>query len=61
MAALTGQFERELERGLRRIDEAIAPYTRFVRAESQRLHAAATELDRLAGQLAALTRRIEAL
>ena len=61
MAALTGQFDRELERGLRRIDEAIAPYTRFVRAEGRRLGDAAAELDRCIAQLDALTRRVEAL
>jgi GTP-binding protein EngB required for normal cell division len=59
MAALTGQFDRELERSLRRIDEAIAPYTRFIRAERNRLDAAAAELALLAGRLDALARRIE--
>jgi small GTP-binding protein len=61
MASLTGQFDRELERGLRRIDEAIAPYTRFVRAERRSLDATAAELDQLAGRLAALARRVEAI
>jgi small GTP-binding protein len=61
MAALSGQFEREIERSLRRIDEAVAPYTRFVRAERQRLDAAIADLDRLAAQLAALGRRVESL
>jgi signal recognition particle receptor subunit beta len=61
MAALTGQFDRELERGLRRIDEAIAPYTRFVRAEGRRLGDTAEELDLLTARLDALARRVEAL
>jgi GTP-binding protein EngB required for normal cell division len=61
MAALTGQFDRELERGLRRIGEAIAPYTRFVRAEGRRLGDAAAELDGLTARLDALARRVEAL
>jgi small GTP-binding protein len=34
---LRGQFQREIERSLQRINEAIAPYTRFVRAERTRL------------------------
>jgi signal recognition particle receptor subunit beta len=59
MAALTGQFDRELERGLRRIDEAIAPYTRFVRAEGRRLGDTAEELDLLAARLDALARRVD--
>ena len=37
IAALTEQFDREVDRGVRRVEEAIAPYTRFVRAERQRL------------------------
>ncbi len=37
MAALTEQFDRELDRSVQRVQEAIAPYTRFVRAERQRL------------------------
>jgi hypothetical protein len=34
---LKGQFEREITRSLQRINEAIAPYTRFVRAERGKL------------------------
>ena len=37
MRSLTQQFEQELERSVHRIREAVAPYTRFVRAERQRL------------------------
>jgi len=37
MATTTTQFERELERSLHRLGEAIAPYTRFVRAEREKL------------------------
>jgi GTP-binding protein EngB required for normal cell division len=61
VASLTGQFDREIESSLRRIDDAVSPYTRFVRAERQRLAAAVADLGRLAGQLAALGRRVEAL
>jgi len=61
IAALTGQFDRELERSLRRIDEAIAPYTRFIRAERGRLEAAGEGLGRLSGRLEALARRVETL
>jgi hypothetical protein len=34
---MTTQFEREMERSLHRLEEAIAPYTRFVRAERDKL------------------------
>ncbi len=34
--SLRGEFEKEIERSLMRMSEAIAPYTRFVRAETER-------------------------
>ncbi len=37
MTSLTEQFEQELERSVHRIRDAIAPYSRFVRAEKERL------------------------
>jgi small GTP-binding protein len=40
MSALTAQFDRELEGSVHRIGESIAPYTRFVRAERERLEGA---------------------
>lgn len=61
MTALTGQFDRELERSLRRIHEAIAPYTRFVRAERDRLTETRDELTRIREGLARLKAQIEAL
>lgn len=42
--ALKGQFEKELNRSLQRITEAIAPYTRFIRAEREKLEQTKTEL-----------------
>jgi small GTP-binding protein len=61
MSALTGQFERELERSLHRIDEAVAPYTRFIRAERDRLTEAREELTRIQEGLARLKAQIESL
>jgi small GTP-binding protein len=37
MSSMTAQFEREMERSLHRLEEAIAPYTRFVRAKQEKL------------------------
>jgi small GTP-binding protein len=34
--SLRGEFEKEIERSLMRMSDAIAPYTRFVRAETER-------------------------
>jgi small GTP-binding protein len=61
MGALTGQFERELERSLHRIQEAIAPYTRFIRAERDRLTETQDELTQIQQGLARLKARIEGL
>ena len=47
MSALTAQFDEELEKSLQRIREAVAPYTRFVRAEKERLGDVRQDLARL--------------
>ncbi|MBO9393959.1 dynamin family protein [Caldilinea sp.] len=52
--ALTRQFERELSDGLQRMREAIAPYTRFVRVEREKLERTNDELERLRRELADL-------
>jgi small GTP-binding protein len=59
MGSLTHQFERELERSLHRINEAIAPYTRFIRSERDRLSEARSELTRIHEGLARLKAQIE--
>ena len=61
MASLTGQFDREIERSRRRIEEAIAPYTRFVRAERERLTEVRGELRGVDEGLVRLRSRVEAL
>jgi len=61
MSTLTGQFEHELERSLRRIDEAMSPYTRFIRAERDRLTETRNELARIQGGLARLKAEIEGM
>ncbi len=61
MSTLTGQFDRELERSLHRINEAVAPYTRFVRAERDRLTETRDELTRIREGLARLEAQIEAM
>ncbi|HEY2293481.1 MAG TPA: dynamin family protein [Thermoanaerobaculia bacterium] len=61
MTSLTGQFDREVEGSLRRIDEAIGPYTRFVRAEREHLEAARQELNAVTQGLMRLRSRVESL
>ena len=59
LAALTGQFDRELEHSVQRIAEAIAPYTRFVRSERDRLTAVGGDLERIGQALEGLKAAIE--
>jgi small GTP-binding protein len=59
MGSLTAQFDREVESSLRRIDEAIGPYTRFVRAERDRLTTARQDLSAAVQGLARLRSRVE--
>jgi hypothetical protein len=61
METMTAQFDRELERSLRRISEAIAPYTRFIRAERDQLQQIHEELGRIQEGLDRLKAQIEAL
>ena len=59
MTSLTGQFDREIEASLRRIDEATGPYTRFVRAERDRLTEVRGELKAVDESLVRLRARVE--
>jgi len=60
MGALTAQFDRELERSVQRIQEAVGPYTRFVRGERERLGSTRDELRALRGELERLKAAIGA-
>lgn len=59
--SLHTQFEREIERSLQNINETIAPYTRFVRGEREKLEEARNEFNRLSQELNRLEARIESL
>ncbi|MBN1259862.1 MAG: dynamin family protein [Anaerolineae bacterium] len=59
--SLTGQFERELQHSQRSIEAAIAPYTRFVRAERDRLTETHDALEQIQEALARLAAEIERL
>lgn len=59
VTTLRTQFEKEIERSLHRINEAIAPYTRFVRAERGKLQEAETELNTINDRLEQLKIRVE--
>ncbi len=59
MSALTTQFDREIEGSVHRIGESIAPYTRFVRAERERLEGARQALAGLRTGLERLRARVD--
>jgi hypothetical protein len=61
MESMTEEFERELSRSLQRLREAIAPYTRFVRAEQEKLRRIEGELSEVSASLAQIRTRIDSL
>jgi small GTP-binding protein len=60
-AALREQFLREIQRSGDRIRESIAPYSRFIRAEGEKLRAVEQELGEIEAELANLRARVERL
>jgi hypothetical protein len=59
--ALRTQFQKEITRATDRIRTSIAPYSRFVRAEGEKLATAENELLAVSGELTTLRGRIEAM
>ena len=59
--AITQQFESELTASVQRIREAVAPYTRFVRVEREKLETLAADLQRAEGDWKGLRRSVEEL
>jgi hypothetical protein len=59
--SLRTQFQQEVQRSTERLNEGIAPYSRFVRAEQEALSAVRETLGQLQAGLKALLVRIEAL
>jgi small GTP-binding protein len=58
MASMTEAFERELSRSVQRLREAIAPYTRFVRSEQQKLGRVEGDLAQISAGLGQIRSRI---
>jgi hypothetical protein len=61
ISTLRTQFEKEIQRSLNRIEAAMAPYTRFVRAEKNSLLETQTTLQNLQNELKRLKAAIERL
>jgi methyl-accepting chemotaxis protein len=58
-SALKAQFEREIKKSGDRIRESIAPYTRFIRAEGDKLKETDQELKEIASALSVLRARVD--
>ncbi|HEX6385872.1 MAG TPA: hypothetical protein VF177_14475, partial [Anaerolineae bacterium] len=56
---LTEQFEREMRRGSQRIEDTIAPFTRFVRAESDKITAQREALVELEAHIVGLQAQLK--
>ena len=59
--ALTNQFQQELDQSIQRINEAISPYTRFVRSERTKLEGTKEELEQAQQTQAQLRAEIDDL
>jgi chromosome segregation ATPase len=57
--ALHEQFAKEIQKSGDRIRENIAPYSRFVRAEGEKLRTTEQELREIAAELSSLRARID--
>jgi small GTP-binding protein len=61
IGSLRSQFEKEMEISLQKIHEAMAPYSRFVRAEQGKLSESQAELDKINDGLSSLKNQVEEL
>ncbi|MCB8925731.1 MAG: dynamin family protein [Ardenticatenaceae bacterium] len=59
VGSLTEQFTREMERGAQRIEDTIAPFARFVRAESDKISAQRDELVELEAHISGLQAQLK--
>ena len=59
MTGLRGQFQKEVDRSVRSVLDAVAPYTRFVRAESEKLTSIDRELEEIGGHLTQIRHEID--
>ena len=57
--ALRAQFKKEIVRATERLRAGVAPYSRFVRAEEEKLASAVKELSAIASDLVSLRSRVE--
>jgi small GTP-binding protein len=61
LSALTTQFTHETENAVSRLKDGVAPYTRFVRAERERVEKTLTKLEELRQRVSTLKARTQAV
>lgn len=61
MDSLSAQFDREVDRSVAGVEEAVAPYSRFVRAEQGKLETVRGELASAGDRIELLRERVESL
>ena len=59
MTGLRSQFQKEVDRSVRGVMDAVAPYTRFVRAESDKLTSIDRELEEIGAHLTQIRTEID--
>lgn len=59
LAALTTQFDQEAENGVTRMKEGVAPYTRFVHGELERVDKGLRQIDELRQRISELSARVD--
>ena len=60
MGSLTDQFDREMRRGTQRIEDTVAPFARFVRAEQDKIGAQRDQLVELEAHIVGLRAQLRA-
>ncbi|MFO7540132.1 MAG: dynamin family protein [Chloroflexota bacterium] len=60
VSELTGQFEREMRRSAQRVEDTIAPFARFVRAENDKLGGQYEKLNELEAHINGLRAQLQA-
>ncbi len=58
VSSLSGQFDREMRRSTQRLEDAVAPFSRFVRAERGKIESRREALDDLEGQILGLQQQL---
>ena len=61
LSAMTTQFSNERENAIARLKDGVAPYTRYVRSERERIDKAGGTLARLRQKISELRARIQTL